>query len=118
MSAIKALEQYFRARRGLRIPLSKAVADVLRGGADPGKPRGKQTDPFSLVAHVIKISLPNKTKIFDWEPKVSTKKGKVGAPSRSTPVDKITVWLAEGADLVEPRMRNGEMAKAEPKEGG
>lgn len=94
---VDALEWYLKARRGIRIPLSKAVADLLIGGAHPGNPRGRQSDPAALIAHTLKIGIPNRRKLFDFTPKGTSSKGRAVIPRR-TPDGDILVWLAETAD--------------------
>lgn len=100
MRAARALENYLRARREFRIPLSKAIADLLMGGVESGKPRGKKTDPASLISHALKIMLPNRTETFAWDPVTPTRKGLPGVPKGN---HEILVWLSPKAD--EPRLK-------------
>ena len=102
--AVDALENYLKARRDLRIPLSKAVRDLLAGGVDPGKPRGRINDPEALVSRTIKISLPNKSTIFEWTPQGLSKKGKT-IVKKGANDDDIFVWLADEADVPKRRKR-------------
>ena len=96
MRAVDALESYFKGRRGLKISLARAVEDLIAGGVDPGKPRGRKTDPAGLVAHTIKITLPNRRETFNWTPDGLLK----GVRS-----EEITIWLAESADQPKRRKR-------------
>lgn len=101
---VDALEWYLKARRGVRLPLSKVVADLVIGGAHPGNPRGSQTDPAALIAHTLKIGIPNRKRLFDFTPKATSKKGLPVIP-RKTPDSEIIVWLAETADQPTSRKR-------------
>jgi len=103
LPAMQALEIYFKERRGLKIPLSRAVADLVKGGADHGEARRGNGDPAKLISHTIRIGLGNKTAIFDWEPKGVSAKGKP-IVSKGTPNDHVMVWLAPTAN--DPRRRN------------
>lgn len=96
MRAVDALESYLRGRRGMKIPLSRIAQDLVKGGVNPGEPRGKKNDPTLLVDHTLRISLPNKRRLFSWEPDESLK----GIDS-----DKITIWLATTADQPKRRKR-------------
>lgn len=71
LRVIEALEQYMRARQGARIPLSRIVEALMLGDVEPGKPRGKRTDPAALISTAIKISLWNNRRLFTWEPEGS-----------------------------------------------
>jgi hypothetical protein len=93
---VTALESYLRARRGLRIPLTRIVQDLMTGGVDPGSPRGRNNDPARLIAQTVKIALPNKRKTFQWEPDGLLKK---------VPEEKIVLWLAPTADELRRRSR-------------
>lgn len=104
MSAKDALEVYLKARRHLKVPLSRIVRDLLAGGADPGRPRGRITDPESLVSQTLKISLPNKAKLFEWTPQGLSKKGKT-IVKKGANDDDIFVWLADEADVPKRRKR-------------
>ena len=104
MRAIDALETYLRQRPGVKIPLSRAVEDLIRGGVYPGKARGRQTDPAALIAHTIKISFPNKLHLLEWDPKIEGKKKGTFLVPRHVPPDNITIWLADGAAI--PKRRN------------
>ena len=94
MKVTRALENYLRARRGMRIPLSRAAHDLVAGGVPHGKPRGRKSDSVGLVEQSLKIGLPYLTRIFSWEPMVQTTKGLPGVPKG---VDS-SVWLAQTAD--------------------
>jgi hypothetical protein len=76
MRPVDALEHYLKARRGLRIPLNRAVSDLVAGGVDAGQPRGKKNDPAALVTHTLKISLPNRKDTFGWSPEHINPKGR------------------------------------------
>lgn len=102
---VHALEIYLRARRGFRIPLSKVVADMVVGGVHPGNPRGKQNDPAALIAHTLKIGIPNRKHLFDFTPKTPGKTGKFDVIPRRTPDAEIMVWLADTADHPKDRKR-------------
>lgn len=92
LAPVRALEHYFRSasRRDLRIPLSKVVEDLVYAGVVPANPRGKQTDPAALIGHAIRIAIQNRRETFSWEPE-----GLKGIPA-----DKVTIWLAAGADQI------------------
>lgn len=103
MRAMDALESYLRARRGFKVPLKRAVEDLLEGGVDPGRSRGKQTEPSALISHTLKIGIPNRRSTVAYQPdSVSAKTGAHVIP-RGVPDDQIILWLAETAD--EPRRR-------------
>lgn len=105
--AVDALDAYLRARRGFKIPLSRAVADIVAGGVDPGQPRGNKSDPAALVSHTLKIALPNRRTTFSYEPDgVSKKTGAHVIPKGSKDED-IIVWLADTADQPKRRKRSG-----------
>jgi hypothetical protein len=104
--AVKALDSYLRGRRGLRIPLSRVVADLVEGAADPGAPRGNKKDPAELIDHTLKLSLGNLPRLLDYEPKMhyKTTRGRDRTKVRpDTPSEDILVWLADTAD--EPKRR-------------
>lgn len=96
MRISNALEPYIRLRRGHRIPFKRIVDDLLEGEVNPGAPRGRKTDPRTLIAQTLKITLPNRTNLVDWEPKGSL----MGIDE-----DLITVWLASTADEPEAPAR-------------
>jgi hypothetical protein len=96
--AVDALGAYLRARREHgKIPFKQAVEDLIAGGAYPGMPRGKQNEPRRLIAHTLKIALPNKKRIFGYQPDGLLKGVKE---------EEIFVWLAREADEFKPRKRN------------
>lgn len=101
--AVSALESYLRARRGMKIPLRKAAADLIAGGADPGQPRGRSSDLIQRLMHNLKIALPNRSETFTWEPVVATKKNLPGVPKGKD--IEILVWLSETADIPRRRKR-------------
>lgn len=87
--AIDALENYLRARKGMRIPLDRCVQDLIIGGADTGQPRGRSADPFRRMRHNLKIAIGNLTDLFAWEPVADTD---TGVPRGDV---KITIWLKD-----------------------
>lgn len=90
--AVDALENYLRSRKGLRIPLDRAVQDLIAGGANAGEPGGRNSDPAKRMRHNLKIAVPNRTETFGWEPVVKTRKGLPGMPKGNV---SVTVWLAD-----------------------
>lgn len=96
LRAVEALRNYLARNGQQRVPFPRAVSDLVAGGTHPGKPRGRQADPARLIAHTLKIALPNKRNIFGWEPDDGTLKG--------IDENKIVVWLAVTAS--EPKDRN------------
>ena len=99
--AIDALENYLRARPRLRIPLDKAVQELIAGRANTGQP-GRNSDPAKRMTHNLKIAVPNRTETFGWEPVVETRKGLPGMPKGNA---SVTVWLAEEAGVAKRRKR-------------
>jgi hypothetical protein len=106
--AMDALESYLRVRRGFKIPLALAAADLVEGGCDPGAPRGKKVDPAALVAHTLKIGVPNRLDVFDFEPKL-LRKTKTGRERfiipPKTPDENIKFLLSASADRAKRRKR-------------
>lgn len=102
LRAVEALENYLRARPGIRISLKQAVEQILQGGAAWGEPRGRSADPARRAIHNLKIAFSNRSKTFAWEPKTLTRKGWPGVPKGD--VD-IVVWLAESAQTPKKRKR-------------
>lgn len=86
MRAVDALAVYLLSRKGTKIPLARIVEDLVVGGVDPGQPRGRKSDPAALIAHTLKISLPNRRHEFKWSPDGLLK---------GVPDSQILVWLAE-----------------------
>jgi hypothetical protein len=101
--AVQALESYLRTRRGFRIPLSRIVKDLVEGGVDPGQPRGKKNDPAGLVAHTLKIAVPNRRDVFGYEPSAVNEKTGAHVIPKGIRDEDILVWLADTAD--QPRRR-------------
>jgi hypothetical protein len=104
MRGIDALERYLKDRRGMRIRLSKAVKDLIEGGADPGQPRRGITDPEELVAHALKIGLSGNARVFDWSPQGLSKEKRT-IVKKGVPDDQVFVWLAEEGDITKRRVR-------------
>jgi hypothetical protein len=75
----------------------------VEGGVDPGAPRGKKTDADALVRHTLKITLPNRRKIFGYSPDGINPKTGAHVIPKGTKDEDILVWLADSAD--EPRRR-------------
>ena len=100
--AVDALENYLRGRKGLRIPLDRAVQDLIAGGADTGQPGGRSADPAERMTHNLKIAIPNRTETFGWEPVVTTQQGTAGNAAGE----------CEYYSLVSRRSRSGEEEKA------
>jgi len=105
MRAVDALESYLRVRRGFKIPLARAVADLVEGGVDPGQPRGKKTDPVGLVSHTLKISIPNRPTIFSYAPEAVAEKSGARILPKGIKDEDVTVWLSESADQPKRRTR-------------
>jgi hypothetical protein len=103
MRAMDALEAYLRVRRGFKIPLPIAAADLVEGGCDPGAPRGKKSDPIALVSHTLKIGVPNRPKLLEYAPDAIAPKTGAHVIPKGTRDEDITVWLAASAD--EPKRR-------------
>lgn len=103
--AIDALELYLRVRRGAKVTLSQAVEDLVKGGAYPGDPRKGQSDPTALIMHTLKIGIPQKSRIFEFEPKLPAKNHKFKFP-RKISNDLCFVWLGPGADVPKKRARS------------
>lgn len=103
--AMEALDAYMRARKGHKIPFRRIIADLIEGGADPGSPRGSKTDPAVLIAHTLKIGIPNRPSVFEFSPVGQSKKGAPIIP-KGTRDEEITVWLADTADQPKRRRRS------------
>jgi hypothetical protein len=101
--AVQALESYLRIRRGFRVPLSRIVKDLVEGGVDPGQPRGSKNDPAGLVAHTLKIAVPNRRDVFGYEPAAVNEKTGAHVIPKGIRDEDILVWLADTAD--QPRRR-------------
>jgi hypothetical protein len=113
----RALEVHLKARRrGLKIPLSEAISILLKNGVDPGKPRGRITDPYALVSRTLKIAFPNKPDTFDWTPKGISKKTGKTIVKKGTPDDQVLVGLAAEADIPKRRVRerSGQAVRPSP----
>lgn len=98
--AIDALENYLRARKGLRVPLDRCVQDLIAGGAGTDKTAGRSSDPARRMTHNLKIAVPNRPETFCWEPVVASRKGLPAMPrrpGRKGPDVSVTVWLTTGA---------------------
>ncbi len=91
---IDALENYLRARRGVRIRLARAVEDLLAGGADSGPKKARSPIAAKRMMQDLKIAIPNKAKVFAWEPMAKTRTGRPGTPRGDV---SITIWLAARA---------------------
>lgn len=88
-----SVDSYLRRRRGQRLTLAEVVKDLLAGGQDPGKPRGKKKDPAKLIEQKVKILLQN----APWVAREPA--GELdGVDARD-----ITIWLHPSAD--EPKIR-------------
>lgn len=100
-----ALDAYLRARRGFKIPFPRIVADLLEGGVDGGRPRGKKSDPAALVSHTLKIGIPNRRATFGYSPEAVSEKSGAHIIPKGTRDEEITVWLADTADQPKRRQR-------------
>jgi len=102
---MEALESYLRTCTASKVPLKQAITALLYGGVDPGQARGRQKNPAALLSHTLRIGIPNKTWIFQWEPEgLSPKSGKKIVQRRAKDED-IFVWLAPTANEPRPRKR-------------
>lgn len=105
MRAADALEIYLRSRRGYKIPLTRAVADLVDGGTNPGQPRGKKTDPIALVLHTLKIAVPNRRNVFRYTPEGTAEKTGAFIIPKGVRDEEIIIWLSEEADEPQKRKR-------------
>jgi hypothetical protein len=92
------LFNFLKARKESRFPLLHVVKELMAGEVNPGKPRGKRTDPAGLIAQSVKIALQNgKEKRYGWQPA-----GKL----RGIEESKILLWLLPGAEGLKLRPKN------------
>jgi hypothetical protein len=103
MPAVRALEAYLRVRKGVKIPLPRAVADLVEGACDPGASRGNKVDPLALVTHTLKIGIPNRRDLFGYTPEGVSEETGAHVILKGTKAEDITVWLADEAE--EPKSR-------------